>query len=100
MESAGESRRSVRIEPLDPKMIEALRAMTERQRLEVAWDMWRSARGMIVNLLRAEHPDWSEREVALEAGRRLLGQAGASRADREPRGVAPPRPAPQIANFR
>ncbi len=64
--------RAVTIEPLDPRMVEALRGMTERQRLEIAWDMWRSARNMILNLLRSEHPDWSEREVALEAGRRLL----------------------------
>lgn len=54
-------------------MVEALRAMTERQRLEIAWDMWRSARNMIENLLRAEHPDWTDRQLAIEIGRRLLG---------------------------
>jgi len=67
--------REVTIEPLDARMVEALRGMTERQRLEIAWDMWRSARNLIEHMLRSEHPDWSEQEVALEVGRRLLGQS-------------------------
>jgi len=60
-------------ERMDERMVEALRGMTERQRLEIAWDMWRSARNMIENLLRAEHPDWTDRELAFEVARRLLG---------------------------
>ena len=67
--------REVSFERMDERMVDALRGMTERQRLEIAWDMWRSARDMIENLLRAEHPDWTDRQLAIEIGRRLLGQA-------------------------
>ena len=67
--------RRVSIEPLDPRMVEALRGMTERRRLEIAWSMWRSARNMIENLIRAEHPEWTQQEVEVAAGRRLLGKA-------------------------
>lgn len=67
--------RRVRIESLDPRMVEALRGMTERRRLDIAWGMWRSARNMIENLQRAEHPEWTQQEVVIAARRRLLGQS-------------------------
>jgi len=67
--------RDTSFERMDPRMVEALRGMTERQRLEIAWDMWRSARNMIENLMRDEHPEWTDRQVTVEIGRRLLGQA-------------------------
>jgi hypothetical protein len=60
---------------MEPQMVEALRAMTGQQRLEIAWDMWRSARNMLESMLRDEHPDWSDRQIMIEIGRRLLGQA-------------------------
>jgi hypothetical protein len=46
--------------------------VTLTQRLEIAFGMWRSARAMLIEIVRAEHPDWSQREIELEAGRRLL----------------------------
>jgi hypothetical protein len=54
------------IEVVDPEMAAILRAKSEADRLRIAWGMWRSARDMLRNLLRAEHPDWSEQAIARE----------------------------------
>jgi hypothetical protein len=59
------------IEAVDPDMAAILRGKSEADRLRIAWGMWRSARDMLGNLLRAEHPDWGEEEVQREVARRL-----------------------------
>lgn len=64
------------IEIVDPVMAEILRRKTERERLEIAWDMWESARFMLSNILRSEHPDWSEEEVNREVARRMSCETG------------------------
>jgi hypothetical protein len=43
----------------------------EKQRLMTAHSMWRYARDMLRNLTKAEHPEWTEEQVHLEAARRL-----------------------------
>jgi hypothetical protein len=45
------------LEIVDQDMADVLRQKTEAERLRIAWGMWRSARNMIRNLLRAEHPE-------------------------------------------
>jgi hypothetical protein len=45
--------------------------MTPAQRLAIAHGMWRSARDMLTNLMRSEHPDWSDDQVGHEVARRL-----------------------------
>jgi len=59
------------IEVVDPDVAAVLRTKTEAERLRIAWGMWRSARDMLRNLLRSEHPDWSEDAIQQEAARRL-----------------------------
>jgi hypothetical protein len=59
------------IEVVDPVMAAVLRQMTEAERLRIAWGMCRSARDMLLYLLRAVHPEWSQRQVEQEAARRL-----------------------------
>jgi hypothetical protein len=59
------------IEMIEPAMVQILQTKTEAQRLAISWGMWRSARDMLRNLLRAEHPTWSEVEVHRETARRL-----------------------------
>ena len=59
------------IEVVDPAMAAILRQKTEADRLRIAWGMWRSARTMLENLMRAEHADWSEDEVQQVVARRL-----------------------------
>jgi hypothetical protein len=59
------------IETIDDQTAEILRQRGPAERLEMAFGMWRSAREIITSILVAEHPDWSEDEVASEVARRL-----------------------------
>jgi hypothetical protein len=59
------------VEVIDPEMAAILQQKTEAERLQIAWGMWRSVRDMLLCLMRAEHPDWSEEAVRLEVARRL-----------------------------
>ncbi|MBL8793738.1 MAG: hypothetical protein JNM56_07530 [Planctomycetia bacterium] len=59
------------IEIVDQDMAAVLRLKTEAERLRIAWGMWRSARDMLRNLLRAERRDWTEQEIDREVARRL-----------------------------
>ncbi|WP_437227889.1 hypothetical protein SH661x_000607 [Planctomicrobium sp. SH661] len=60
-----------RMEIVDREMAAVLAAKTPRERLEIGWGMWRSARRMLMNLIRAEHPDWTSEQVNAEVARRL-----------------------------
>lgn len=64
------------IEIVEPSMAAILRGKTPAERLAVAWGMWRSARAMLANLLRAEHPDWPEADINREIARRLAHGPG------------------------
>jgi hypothetical protein len=59
------------IEVVDTEIAAILRQKTEAERLAIAWGMWRSAREMLRNLIRSEHPDWSDIQVEQEVARRL-----------------------------
>ncbi len=59
------------IEVVDERTAEVLRGKTGAERLQIASDMYSSARRMIISHLRAEHPDWDEQQVVEEAARRL-----------------------------
>ena len=60
-----------RMEMVDSEMAKVLRQKTEGERLAIAWNMWRSAQEMIDNLLRSEHPDWSDERITGETARRM-----------------------------
>jgi hypothetical protein len=59
------------VEIIDPASAAVLRQKTAAERLQIAWGMWRSARSMLVNLLKSEHPEWSDHAVNREVARRL-----------------------------
>lgn len=59
------------IEVLDEEMAEVFRGMTGAQRLQIASNMFRSARRMILSHLASEHPDWDEQRLQQETARRL-----------------------------
>lgn len=59
------------VEAVDPEMVAILRAKTEAERLAIAWGMWRSARSMLANHLRSDHPDWTEKQINREIARRF-----------------------------
>jgi hypothetical protein len=64
------------IEVVDDDMAQVFRAMTGAQRLKIASDLFRSARGMIASHLAAEHPDWDERRLQEEVAKRFSHGAG------------------------
>ncbi len=59
------------IEVVDDKMAQVLRLKTGAERLQIASEMFSSARQMIISTLRNEHPDWDEKKVNTQAARRL-----------------------------
>lgn len=62
---------ALRLDIIDNAMASVLREKTEAERLAIAHGMWRSARTMLWNILRSEHPDWSDAQVQRETARRL-----------------------------
>ncbi len=60
-----------RFEIVSDEVAAVLRQKTGTERLEIASQMFGSARRMLVNYLGAEHPDWDEDRVHKEAARRL-----------------------------
>jgi len=55
----------------DPATVEMLRSKTAAERLKIASAMWRSARSILTNILRQDHPDWDQRRIDLEVASRL-----------------------------
>lgn len=66
----------MKIERMDPEMVEVLRRKSGAERLAIAFGMFRSARRMIASQLRSEHPDWDEEAVEREVARRIAGGSG------------------------
>jgi hypothetical protein len=55
----------------DPATIEMLRSKTAADRLKIASGMWRSARSILTNVLRQDHPDWDQRRIDQEVASKL-----------------------------
>jgi Rv0078B-related antitoxin len=53
------------------EMARIIRAKSGAERLRIVSDMHSSARKMLLSHLRAQHPDWQERRIELEAAGRL-----------------------------
>ena len=68
--------RPLRIERMDPEMVEVLRAKSGAERLAIAFGMFRSARRMIESQLRAEHREWDEGQIEREVARRIALGSG------------------------
>lgn len=56
---------------VDDAMAGVLREKTERERLEIAFGMWRFARNMMEKALRAEYPDWSNEQIQRQVAKRM-----------------------------
>lgn len=69
------SRRAIRVEVMDEAMAVVLRQKTGAARLQMASDLFSSARSMLLNHMRSTHPDWSEDRILREVTRRLSGGA-------------------------
>ena len=60
-----------RIQIIDDKMAELLRAKTEAERFAMIDRSWRFARQMIQAMIIHEHPNWSDDQVRREVARRM-----------------------------
>jgi len=59
------------IEVVDDAMAEVLRRKTPAERIRIGFNIWISARDMLMVFLKTTHPDWSEEVVRQEVIRRL-----------------------------
>jgi hypothetical protein len=60
-----------RIEIIDDRMAELLRAKTEAERFAMVDRSWRFARQLIQSMIIHENPQWSEDQVRREVARRM-----------------------------
>ncbi|MBM3294877.1 MAG: hypothetical protein FJY82_10170 [Candidatus Aminicenantes bacterium] len=58
-------------EIVDDQTADIYRKMTPAGRLQIAFGLWRSAQSMLMNILRAQHPDWGIEQIQGEAARRM-----------------------------
>jgi hypothetical protein len=61
---------------VDDDMAAVFRDKTPLERLRVAFGLWTSTRNMVERLLRSQHPDWDDRTIKAEVGRRMSHGAG------------------------
>ena len=59
------------IEVVDDQMAEIYRSKSPMERLAIAHGMWRSARRMIDNVVRDQHPDWTDDQIQRDVARRI-----------------------------
>jgi hypothetical protein len=59
------------IEAPDELMAEVLRRKSPQERLRIGFNMWVSARNMLMTHIRHSHPDWSLAAVEHEVARRM-----------------------------
>ncbi|MEZ6119156.1 MAG: hypothetical protein R3C28_21655 [Pirellulaceae bacterium] len=56
---------------ISPEMVAVYRSKTPTQRLQIAFDMWRSARKIALAAVRQQHPQWSDDRQQAEVARRM-----------------------------
>ena len=59
------------IEVADDAMAEVLRHKTPAERISIGFNLWISARNMLMTHLKKTHPEWDTKRLALEVARRL-----------------------------
>ena len=63
---------SRQVEVVDDRVAEVLSAKTPAERLRIGFNMWISARRMLLTHIGHTHPEWSQKEVNDEVVGRLL----------------------------
>jgi RNA:NAD 2'-phosphotransferase (TPT1/KptA family) len=59
------------IEVVDDVMAEILRHKTPAERIRIGFDLWISARNMLMTHLKKTHPEWDTTKLRQEVARRL-----------------------------
>ena len=60
------------VEVVDDVMADVLRRKTPSERIRIGFNMWISARQMLMTHIKHTHPDWDQKAVEHEVARRLL----------------------------
>jgi len=60
-----------RIEVVDDAVAAVLKRKTHQERIKIGFNLWTSARKMLMAHLRSTHPEWSEELLQHEVARRL-----------------------------
>jgi hypothetical protein len=60
------------VEVVDDRVAEVLRTKTPAERLRIGFNIWSSARRMLLAHIGHIHPEWSQKEVNDEVVERLL----------------------------
>jgi hypothetical protein len=60
------------VEVIDDRMAEVLKSKTPAERLRIGFNMWVSARRMLLSHIQHTHPDWSQLQVEREVAGRFL----------------------------
>ena len=66
----------------DPRVMEILRQKTPQERLALAFDIWESARIIVLGAVRQQHPEFTDEQVLRETANRL-SHGATERARRE-----------------
>jgi len=64
------------IEVVDDAIADILRRKTPAERVAMALDSNRTARLLVAEGVRRQHPEWADDRVRAEVARRMLGDAG------------------------
>ncbi len=59
------------IEVVEDAMAEVLRHKTPAERIHLGFNLWISARNMLMTHLKKTHPEWDVKRLAQEVARRL-----------------------------
>jgi hypothetical protein len=60
------------MEIVDERVADILRRKTPAERIRIGFNIWVSARRMLLCHIKNSHPDWCRRDVEREVARRLL----------------------------
>ncbi len=69
--SAADEVRAFEENCISAEMAAVYRQKTPTERLQIGFDMWRSARKMVAARVHQQHPDWSDDEANREVARRM-----------------------------
>jgi hypothetical protein len=61
-----------RVEIIEDQVAAVLRSKTPAERLRIGFNIWMSARRMLLSHIKHSHPDWSQLQVENEVARRFL----------------------------
>jgi hypothetical protein len=60
-----------RIELLDPEVVAMLKAKSPAEKMEMAFEVQKLARGVLLSRIRSQHPEWTPLEIDEAVAQRM-----------------------------